>query len=187
MKKVIFLSLLAIGSSIALTVTAPWQTNETPEYRLYEQIENTLSLPEAPTRVKQAEERTIQFVGGEYETRVFVEINQERAKAGLPSLTGNSKLSAAASLKLEDMLQKGYFVHRNPEGQDHNFFIDQVGYPRKYAGENLARYYPVPEEAVKGFMASPAHKANILHSGYTDIGIAYAEKDNLLVVVFGSK
>lgn len=40
-----------------------------------------------------------------------------------------------------------------------------------YAGENLSRRYSSDTEAFKALMLSPAHKANIVNSHYTKMGV----------------
>ena len=44
-------------------------------------------------------------------------------------------------------------------------------------GENIAYGYPTPEAVEDTWMNSPGHRANILNSGYTHIGVG-AYNDN---------
>ena len=50
-----------------------------------------------------------------------------------------------------------------------------VGYPFKYAGENLAINFQDSKEVSDAWLASPEHKANILNPKFTEIGIATAQ------------
>ncbi|GAA0395232.1 hypothetical protein GCM10010357_15280 [Streptomyces luteireticuli] len=49
-----------------------------------------------------------------------------------------------------------------------------AGAPYRGIGENLACGRGSPAEVVGGWMNSPGHRANILNSGFTDIGIGLA-------------
>ncbi|MDZ4221664.1 MAG: CAP domain-containing protein [Patescibacteria group bacterium] len=98
--------------------------------------------------------------------------NQERASLGLPELTPNHKLTQAAAAKAADLLEKSYFSHTTPEGKPFYEWIEDSGYRYLYAGENLAIDFLEPSPVVAAWMESPAHRANIVHENYTDIGIA---------------
>lgn len=117
-----------------------------------------------------------------YTAQVLADINAARGSEGLPKLKLDPRLQRSAYLKLRDMLDKGYFAHGG-----YNAFIDRAGYPRVYSGENLARYFTEASEVTPAFLASTAHRDNLLATKYTDIGVAYSETDNLLVVHFGSR
>ena len=64
--------------------------------------------------------------------------NSERNAAGASSLTTNSKLSAAAQAKANDMVARDYWSHNTPDGDEPWVFIDAQGYAYTKAGENLA-------------------------------------------------
>ncbi|HEY1041980.1 MAG TPA: CAP domain-containing protein, partial [Candidatus Paceibacterota bacterium] len=101
--------------------------------------------------------------------------NQDRAKAGIPALEEDAHLARAAQLKAEDMAAKGYFSHVDPEGRQPWYWLDHVGYPYSYAGENLAVNFTDSEDVQEAWMNSPTHHANIVKSQYTRIGIGVAQ------------
>jgi len=101
--------------------------------------------------------------------------NQDRTEQGLDVLTPDDVLAKAAQLKAEDMAAKGYFSHVSPDGRTPWYWLDQVGYPYSYAGENLAIDFKDSKEVEDAWMASPAHHANIMKPQYTRIGIGTAE------------
>lgn len=101
--------------------------------------------------------------------------NDDRTAQGLDALTPDDVLAKAAQLKAEDMAAKGYFAHVSPEGKTPWYWLDQVGYPYSYAGENLAIDFKDSKEVEDAWMASPAHHANIVKPQYTRIGIGTAE------------
>lgn len=101
--------------------------------------------------------------------------NIERARNELNSLTENSVLNAAAQAKANDMAAKGYFSHTGPGGELPWSWFVAAGYDYRYAGENLAVRFSDSREVVNAWMASPTHKANIVKSQYTEIGIGVAD------------
>lgn len=100
--------------------------------------------------------------------------NQTRQNMGLGKLTGNSLLAVAAQAKADDMLVSQYFAHTSPSGRTPWSWITQAGYRYSYAGENLAVHFSSTESLQEGWMASPSHRANIVHPKYQEIGIGVA-------------
>ena len=52
--------------------------------------------------------------------------------------------------------------------------MEKAKYQASRAGENVAQGQRTPEEAVTDWMRSPGHKANIVQSDYTHIGVGVA-------------
>lgn len=119
--------------------------------------------------------------------------NQERKSRGLSSLNESKTLSQAALAKGQDMLAKGYWAHFAPDGTTPWSFFSKFGYKYKYAGENLARDFANPNDAVTAWMNSKTHKDNILNPNYTEIGIGVVEgglngiDTTIIVQFFGTK
>ena len=130
---------------------------------------------------------------GDIRTGVIIAFtNEERQKENIPELLENPVLAEAATLKAEDMVEKGYFAHYSPEGTSPWFWFDQKGYQYERAGENLAVLFNDSKKVVDAWMNSPTHRANILKEGYTEIGIGTAEgiykgKSTTFVVQFFAK
>lgn len=101
--------------------------------------------------------------------------NTDRAIEGLHGLSVNQTLIEAAQLKANDMAAKGYFAHNSPDGKNPWYFFKEAGYSFAYAGENLAVFFGDSEDVEQAWMNSPTHRANILSSNFTEIGIATAE------------
>ncbi len=106
------------------------------------------------------------------ESRMVQLTNDARAKAGLPALTVTSQLTQAAKAKGQDMLKNQYFAHISPSGVTPWFWMKKSGYSYEVAGENLAIDFLDAEDVVSAWLASPTHKANLLHTEYTETGIA---------------
>jgi len=123
-------------------------------------------------------------------------INLERTTHHLPALTPHTKLDQAALLKAQHMIGSGNFDHYyQADGQavDPWQFITQAGYDYYYAGENLARHFHDSRQLVQAWMASSAHKANLLNPFYTHVGLAIVDgpfqtdaSTNLIVLMLAS-
>lgn len=98
--------------------------------------------------------------------------NKDRQENNFQNLTINPLLEKAAKLKAQDMVNKGYFAHKSPDGHSPWYWLDQVGYDFSYAGENLAVNFNDSVDVNNAWMNSPGHKANILNGNFTEIGIA---------------
>lgn len=108
-------------------------------------------------------------------TAAIVEaMNRERAGYGLPPLRLNEKLSLAAQDRITDMFEQRYFAHVAPDGTQPFVWLARHGYSYRTAGENLAVGYGTAGRVVGGWMNSPGHRANILGSGFDEVGIAVA-------------
>ena len=101
--------------------------------------------------------------------------NDERAALGAPRLLSSKLLEAAAQNKAEDMAARGYFAHATPEGKGPWTWLKEAGYEYRYAGENLAVRFVDSRDAVKAWMDSPSHRANIAKPQYTSIGVGVAQ------------
>lgn len=101
--------------------------------------------------------------------------NNARESNNLALLTRNSTLDQAAQLKANDMVNNSYFAHTSPDGVTPWHWFSKVNYIFSYAGENLAIDFSESVDVEKAWLASPTHKANILNSKFTEIGIATAE------------
>jgi uncharacterized protein YkwD len=114
---------------------------------------------------------------GAAEAATLCLLNAERGAAGLPPLSAQLQLRAAALDHSRDMVERRFFDHVNPDGTDAHQRIASTGYrvPSGGAsGENIAYgegARSTPAEIVAGWMASPGHRANILRSRFDEIGI----------------
>lgn len=119
--------------------------------------------------------------------------NAERIGAGLSPLSLNAQLNGAALNKANHMFANDYWAHIAPDGMTPWNFIDASGYVYLTAGENLALHYTTSDGVIKGWMASPTHQANVLHSSYTDVGYAVVNgvllgnDTTLIVAMYGSQ
>lgn len=97
-------------------------------------------------------------------------VNKERVSRGIGVLKLDPALRAIARGHSADMFRRGYFSHYSPEGKTVADRVSEAGIDYIVVGENLA-YAPTLEAAHKGFMNSAGHRANILSTDYSKIGI----------------
>jgi uncharacterized protein YkwD len=101
--------------------------------------------------------------------------NNYRAQSGLPPLARDENMMSIARGRSADMVNRGYFGHYDPvTGQSLGKpLILALGYNR--AGENI--YWSgkplsdLPANSVGWFMGDAPHRANILNTAYTVLGV----------------
>jgi uncharacterized protein YkwD len=114
-----------------------------------------------------------------YTDQVITLVNNERAKAGLPSLTKNDQLTQSAQKYSEYMGAENFFSHTGPDGSTFITRNKAAGYTSyRWLGENIAAGQRSPEEVMRDWMNSPGHKANILSTNAKEIGVGYAVNNN---------
>jgi uncharacterized protein YkwD len=101
-------------------------------------------------------------------------VNVERAEVGAKPLTLYAPLSAVAQARSQDMVDRNYFAHTDPDGHDPFWHITQAGIKYSYAGENIAYGYKTPQAVMTGWMNSAGHKANILNTNFGRLGVGIA-------------
>ncbi len=101
--------------------------------------------------------------------------NSDRQTNSLQELAVNPLLERGAQMKADDMAAKGYFAHTSPEGLTPWYWFKQTGYNFVYAGENLAVRFNDSVDVERAWMNSPGHRANILNTHFTEIGVGVAQ------------
>ncbi|CAL9594956.1 hypothetical protein SUDANB15_05286 [Streptomyces sp. enrichment culture] len=97
-------------------------------------------------------------------------VNEERAKAGCSPVAANSALTDLATAFSEDMAQRGFFDHTDPDG-DTPWDRAQAAGVSGLGGENIARGQADAEAVMQAWMDSPGHKANILNCDFRTLGV----------------
>lgn len=99
-------------------------------------------------------------------------INEERRKAGVPSLCLNSKLNAAAQAHSADQAALGKsWTHTGSDGSNPCQRIQRAGYSFAACGENVAELKLGVQDVMNGWMNSPGHRANLLSRTYRQVGL----------------
>lgn len=99
--------------------------------------------------------------------------NTEREMNGLPPLELELIHSTVAQEHTVDMVNNGYFDHRDPDGNGFRERLLASGVDFNFGGENIAYGVPTALEVVDLWMGSGPHRQNILNSNHTKIGIGY--------------
>lgn len=107
------------------------------------------------------------------ENQILKLVNSERSKQGLQPLTLNWELSRVAKIKSQDMKDRNYFSHQSPTYGSPFDMMRNFGISYKSAGENIAAGQRTPQEVMNAWMNSSGHRANILSSSYTQLGVGY--------------
>lgn len=122
-----------------------------------------------------------------YEQEVVRLVNAERAKNGLSPLTHNWELSRVARYKSQDMKDNGYFSHQSPTYGSPFQMMKSFGISYRTAGENIAKGQATPQAVVNAWMNSAGHRANILNSSFTEIGVGYVASGRYWTQMFVGK
>ena len=112
------------------------------------------------------------------EVEAFNLVNQQRVNNGLAALTMNEEVRAVARSHSQDMVDRHFFSHTNPDGDSPFDRLADAGITYSWAGENIAMnqgYSNPAETAVTGWMESTGHRENILRSQFTQTGMGVAE------------
>ena len=115
------------------------------------------------------------FLAAIIQSEIISLTNAERAQNKVAALKESPLLDRSAQAKADDMAERGYFAHKDPQGREPWVWIQEAGYDYQYAGENLAVRFVDSQDVVAGWMASPTHRANIIKPSYTDIGVGIAQ------------
>jgi uncharacterized protein YkwD len=103
------------------------------------------------------------------ETSLLRAINQTRAAHGLAAVRLDGTLERAARAHSVDMLAQSYFAHGAFAHR-----MQAFGARGPFLGENLAwgsGSNAAPGAVLNEWLASPEHRANLLHPGFRRIGI----------------
>lgn len=108
---------------------------------------------------------------------LFILTNQERARHGLSPLELDTALIKLAQDHAEGMANQGFISHDVPLG---NIFVrmNRIGYNYETVRENVATARTV-SSAHSALLKSPGHKANMLATDVTSIGIGVAHNPSV--------
>ena len=113
-------------------------------------------------------------------------VNEHREAQGLNALTWNDALGDVAQAHSQDMRDRGFFSHTNPDGDDPFDRMDAAGISYRGAAENIASGYATGEAVLNGWLNSDGHRQNIESGNYTHHGIGYVEDGNYWTHVFAT-
>jgi len=109
------------------------------------------------------------------EDQILQLMNAKRVEAGLQPLTLDNTLLQVARYKSDHMIQYNYFDHTNPDGTKWTDWLQTIGYKYTTAGENIAYNTYDAVELFNQWWNSPGHRANMMNSSYTKVGIGVVQ------------
>lgn len=100
--------------------------------------------------------------------------NALRAKAHLPALRPEARLTRAAQAHACDNARRGSYTHRGGDGSTLAQRLARAGYPTRRAAENTGWGFRGAASALAWWMGSPPHRANLMNPRLGEIGIGLA-------------
>jgi uncharacterized protein YkwD/uncharacterized membrane protein required for colicin V production len=97
-------------------------------------------------------------------------VNAERIKNGLFELKKAQDLQDIARIKCNDMFDRRYFSHFDPDGHDVSYELKNVNIKFNIVADNIAYAYNL-QTVHNGFMANIDNKSNILNPKFSKVGI----------------
>lgn len=153
-------------------------TSLTPEQKpeINKPVTNTPTTPPSNDNNSNTTTPSASFIA-EIEQAIFQQVNAEREKAGVPALSYNNTMQKYARIKSQDMGDRNYFAHENPEGQLITVQMQKDGVSYQAWGENIAYIQSsssnssLASQFMTNWMNSSGHRANILSTNFSSIGI----------------
>lgn len=116
------------------------------------------------------------FDARDWESEILRITNVERQNAGLNPLVACTRLAYSALAHSNRMLEGKFFAHNDPDTgtavvdriRSTGYFDSASGWG---VGENIAAGYSSASATMVGWMNSPGHRANILSTSFTHLGV----------------
>lgn len=113
---------------------------------------------------------------------VLTLVNRARAEAARGPLTWDVALAAVAQARARELHARRVLAHQPGDMPPLPTVLREHGIAFTRFAENLARA-PDPDTAVKGFLDSPGHKANVMDASLSRIGVGVHEHVYVLVAI----
>lgn len=104
-----------------------------------------------------------------YVNEVLKLVNEYRASNGLSPVSLDNAISSAADIRAKEIVRS--FSHTRPDGRSCFTVLSENGISYNGAGENIAYGQDTPKEVMTAWMNSQGHRANILNSSFTKLGV----------------
>jgi uncharacterized protein YkwD len=128
-------------------------------------LDAVAAMPQGPADPEAAERELIELV------------NRDRARAGLPALVPDPRLTAIARAHSRDMAEHDFVGHVSPRTGTAMDRVRRAGLAPDLVLENVGRAYGAAE-AESGFLASPGHRGNLLdpHARRLGVGVVFGRE-----------
>ena len=108
-----------------------------------------------------------------YASDLLALLNEARVSRGLPALTVDGSLTAAAESYSKYMGQANFFGHYGPDGSSPKSRTAAAGFKGLYWGETLTAGQGSPATALGAFLNSSAHATILLDRNAVSVGVGY--------------
>ncbi|ULJ61274.1 CAP domain-containing protein [Wielerella bovis] len=95
-----------------------------------------------------------------------------------PPLRWNKLLQSSAQKHAQDMANQDYYGHVSRDGRTLRQRINQEGYVFVEAAENVAAGQLSLQQVLDNWLDSPLHCENLMDANVSELGMAYAYRDN---------
>jgi uncharacterized protein YkwD len=102
-------------------------------------------------------------------------MNAHRVSVGCAALEWDGRVAAVAQAHSEDMVERDFFSHTNPDGATPWDRLAGGGVTYSLAAENIAWGYTSGEAVLDGWLGSAGHKANIENCALTHHGVGLVD------------
>ncbi len=109
------------------------------------------------------------------EAKVLAQVNDLRQERGLPRLQPSSRLRKAAQGHACDNAARQSMSHTGSDGADLGARLRRSQFKMRTATENTARGFDDADRLVAFWMASPAHRANLLNPQVTQAALGLGD------------
>ncbi len=99
-------------------------------------------------------------------------VNQQRAEVGLGALSADARLTAAAQGHSDHMAREQIMTHTGAGSTNAGQRITNAGYRWTTWERRCRPASPRQADVMSAWLQSPGHRANILHGGVAQIGVA---------------
>ncbi|HWO97130.1 MAG TPA: CAP domain-containing protein [Bacillus sp. (in: firmicutes)] len=149
---------------------------------------NQAAPPPAAPSAPETEQPAPSALPGDAMVQQVVQLtNEQRRQNGIPDLQIDTPLTNMAQEKAQDMLDNNYFSHTSPTYGSPFDMMKTFGISYTTAGENIAKGQQSAQQVVNDWMNSPGHRANILNSRFTHIGVGHTTSEGYWTQEFIAK
>lgn len=106
------------------------------------------------------------------EVQAFVSLmNEHRASVGCSALRWNGDVAAVALAHSEDMVDRDFFDHTNPDGESPADRLRAADIDYRRMAENIARGFETGSSVLEAWLGSPGHRTNIENCELQEHGV----------------
>jgi uncharacterized protein YkwD len=103
--------------------------------------------------------------------RLITLVNAHRASLSRPPLAWSQPLADVSQAHTEDMVNRGFFSHTNPDGVTFGARLQNSGIAFVSASENIAAGFSTADAVFSAWLLSPGHRSNLENPNFTHHGI----------------